>query len=172
LRAHDLDIAWGLETILRSRLFFADANLGGRIVPPAELVAGTLAALERRDSPPSTLVLAEWVARLGQDLFHPPNVFGWRGGRAWITTATMLSRARFAAALARGELCDGHGGEQALHLAERHGRAHDLDDVSTFYSELLGAPRLEPERASALPASAGVARVLEEMLASPEAQLA
>ena len=34
LRAHDLDIGWGVATVLRSRLFFDDANLGRRVVEP------------------------------------------------------------------------------------------------------------------------------------------
>src|SRR5262249_38393357 len=31
LREHDLDIGWAVETILRSRAFFAEANLGNRV---------------------------------------------------------------------------------------------------------------------------------------------
>ena len=34
LRAHDLDIGWGIATMLRSRLFFDVANLGRRIAEP------------------------------------------------------------------------------------------------------------------------------------------
>ena len=34
LRAHDLDIGWGVATVLRSRLFFDAANLGTRVVEP------------------------------------------------------------------------------------------------------------------------------------------
>jgi hypothetical protein len=32
------------------------------------------------------------VRRLGQDLFDPPDVKGWPGGRQWITGATLLDR--------------------------------------------------------------------------------
>ncbi len=43
--------------------------------------------LELLDPPPSTLVLADWSTRLGQDLFGPPNVGGWPGGRSWLSAA-------------------------------------------------------------------------------------
>jgi uncharacterized protein (DUF1800 family) len=36
---------------------------------------------------------------MGQTLLEPPNVAGWKGERAWITSATWLMRANFAAQL-------------------------------------------------------------------------
>ena len=36
LRAHDLDIGWGVATVLRSRLFFDAANLGRRVASPID----------------------------------------------------------------------------------------------------------------------------------------
>ena len=103
LRAHDLDIGWGVATVLRSRLFFDDANLGRRIASPIDYALGAVRALEMLDPSPSTPVLADWCGRLGQDLFYPPNVGGWPGGRAWITTRSAIGRANFAAALVGGE---------------------------------------------------------------------
>ena len=41
-------------------------------------------------------------ARLGQELFEPPNVGGWPGGRAWLTARSLVGRANFAAALVEG----------------------------------------------------------------------
>src|SRR4029077_7961456 len=45
LRERDLDIGWAVGTVLRSRLFFADANVRTRVTAPAEFVAGTVRAL-------------------------------------------------------------------------------------------------------------------------------
>ncbi len=45
LRAHHLDIGWGVATILRSRAFFAAANLGTRVPGPVEFIVGALRAL-------------------------------------------------------------------------------------------------------------------------------
>jgi len=41
---------------------------------------------------------------MGQQLFAPPNVKGWPGGRTWFNTHTLLERGNFAAALATGSL--------------------------------------------------------------------
>ena len=47
-----------------------------------------------------TLVM---LGSLGQELFQPPNVKGWDGGIAWITTNNLLDRYNFAAALVEGQ---------------------------------------------------------------------
>src|SRR5262245_44209179 len=41
---------------------------------------------------------------MGQNLFAPPNVKGWLGGRAWLNSATLLARQNFAEAVAAGKL--------------------------------------------------------------------
>lgn len=104
LRTHQLDIAWAVETILRSELFFTEKNIGSRISSPAEYIVSTVRSLELIDTPPSTLILAEWCTRLGQDLFRLPNVGGWNGGRTWLNSRTLIGRANFAATLVAGEL--------------------------------------------------------------------
>jgi hypothetical protein len=38
-----------------------------------------------------------------QNLFHPPNVFGWDEGRSWINSRTLVARTNFVDALCRGE---------------------------------------------------------------------
>jgi len=42
------------------------------------------------------------LANLGQKLFEPPNVKGWDGGRAWISSSTLLVRYNAAGNLVRG----------------------------------------------------------------------
>jgi uncharacterized protein (DUF1800 family) len=181
LREHELDVGWAVETVLRSRAFFAEANLGNRVLGPAEFVVGQARALEQFDPPPSTLLLADWAARLGQDLFYPPNVGGWSGGRAWISTRAMIGRANFAAALVDGGLRRDGQPFDALGLARRHGRATDLDALLAWYGELLfGAPPAKPlhdrllttlgSKTTAEPETAR--RAVALLLASPEAQLA
>src|SRR5581483_10915285 len=125
LRAHRLDIGRAVATILRSKVFFAPANLSNRILGPVETVVGAARALELFDPPPSTLALADWAARLGQDLFYPPNVGGWPGGRAWITTRSAVGRANFAAALVGGPGVGRPGPFDAAALAGKHGRGRD-----------------------------------------------
>jgi hypothetical protein len=138
-------------------------------------------ALERFDTPPSSLVLGEWTARLGQDLFYPPNVGGWTEGRAWLTTQAVIGRANYAVALVEGKLSSRPASVDGIALAERHGRQRDLDDLLTFYGELFtGTP---PDAAwrrrlhAALGAKARceprtVAAALALIVASPDVQLA
>jgi uncharacterized protein (DUF1800 family) len=180
LRDHDLDIGWAVETVLRSRAFFAEANLGRRVVSPVEYVVGAARALELFDPPSSTLVLAEWTTRLGQDLFYPPNVGGWPGGRSWLTTRSVLGRARFALALVEGADVGRRTPLDALGLARRHGAGTERNDLLAFYTRLLLGREPSPARRervlAGLEPSGDVdrdgRRIVALVLASPEAQLA
>jgi hypothetical protein len=183
LREHNprLHIGAGVEMVLRSRAFFAEANLGSRVLGPVEYLIGAARALERFDPPPSSLVLAERAALLGQDLFYPPNVGGWTGGRAWLTAPAIIGRANYAAALVEGDICSRRVPVDSLALAKRHGRGGDLDDLLTFYGELLtGTPpapawkkRLLGAPGSRTHPGPDTARaVLALIVASPEVQMA
>jgi uncharacterized protein (DUF1800 family) len=180
LRRHNLDIGWGVETILRCEAFFAEANLGNRVLGPAEYVVGAARALELLDPPASTVILADWITRLGQDLFSPPNVFGWPGGKAWITTRSVLGRANFAAALVTTSGAGRPEAVDALGLVRRHRQVEDVSDIVSFYGELfIGAQPSEGYRKrlnAALGPKAAVSpemtrRIVTLILASPEGQL-
>ena len=168
LRSRRLDVGWAVETILRSKRFFAAENLGNRVLGPVEFIAGAVRALELVDPAPSTLALADWAARMGQALFDPPNVAGWPGERDWINPRSMLLRSNFATALLGG---NGMGRPQAydpVELARRQGAAVEAG-VGGHFRLLLG---IEPsaerrQRVAGLPARQAVAM----LLASPECQL-
>jgi uncharacterized protein (DUF1800 family) len=163
LRAHDLDIGWGVATVLRSRRFFDSANLGGRVSSPIEYALGAVRALEMFDPSPSTPVLADWCGRLGQDLFYPPNVGGWPGGRAWITTRSAIGRANLAAALGAGESIGLSTPFDPITLAERHGQRRN----PAFFAQLLfGTESLKVP----LDELGSARQALTRLLASSEAQ--
>jgi len=180
LRAHHLDVGWAVATVLRSRAFFAPANLGTRVQGPLEFTIGAVRSLELLDPPPSTLVLADWSARLGQDLFTPLNVGGWPGGRSWLSARSLIGRANFATALVDGR---GVGREVPLDpiaLAGRYGRGRNRVDTISFCAELLlgFAPdgRWMDRLAASLGANAAwnqdsARRAVAHLLATPEAQL-
>jgi uncharacterized protein (DUF1800 family) len=181
LRERGLDIAWGVETVLRSKAFFAEANLGTRAAGPAEYVVGAVRALELFAPSPSTVFLADWSARLGQDLFAPPNVGGWPGGRVWVSTQASIARANYAAALMGGRLSRGGKPLDALGLARKHGRGSSLDDLIDFFGELLRGAGPEPAWRERVLVALGPTPVLTAetarhatalMLGSPEMQLA
>ena len=52
---------------------------------------------------PPPLVSTNLLRSLGQDIFAPPNVNGWDGGIAWITTNNLIARYNQAALLAQGD---------------------------------------------------------------------
>jgi len=178
LSEHDLDIGWAVETVLRSRLFFSQANLGTRVASPTEFVVGTVRALELFASPPSTLLLAEQIGRLGQELFSPPNVFGWQEGRAWINTRSLIGRGNFVAAVMAGALQSPVLPVDALPLATRHTGTTDREELVSFFAHLfLGRDADDNLRTQIEAACQGhndeeaARRIVEVLLASPAAQL-
>jgi uncharacterized protein (DUF1800 family) len=157
LRETNLDVAKCVETVLRSQAFFRSSNIGNRVLGPLEYLIGAVRALQRFDPPPSTLLLAEWASRLGQNLFHPPNVFGWPGGREWMSSRAVIGRANFAASLVSGRLHNPPHPFDETALANRHGvqkREH-----AAFYGELLLGRAVDTNQSA------------QAILASPQAQL-
>jgi uncharacterized protein (DUF1800 family) len=161
LRRHELDIRWAVETILRSELFFSAANIGSRVCDPVSFLIGRLQALECWHQTPSTLVLAEWVARMGQDLFYPPNVGGWQGGRAWLSTRTTIARTNCMAALVGGSLNTPARPLDLDALAEKHCGNRDALEKTTLLSRLLYGRDV----------SSRESLTLVELLSLPEAHL-
>ncbi|MEZ5989471.1 MAG: DUF1800 domain-containing protein [Planctomycetota bacterium] len=79
-----------LRAILRSEAFYAPGVRGRQVKSPVEFVVSTVRMLGMNPPPPVACLAA--CDKLGQSLLMPPNVKGWEGGLAWITTATMLDR--------------------------------------------------------------------------------
>jgi uncharacterized protein (DUF1800 family) len=167
LRERGLDVGWAVATILKSREFFASENIRSRVLAPVEFVAGAVRALGLFDPAPSTLALADWSARIGQDLFEPPNVGGWPTGRGWVHSRGLIARANYAAALVSGPNAGRPAAYDSRAAAKAAGFGADASGVLTYHHRLLfGAdPSAEVRRRVA---GANVATVL---LSSPEAQL-
>lgn len=175
-----LDIDKAVQAILRSQAFFAEKNLRTRVLSPVEYVVGAVRALEMLEPPPSTVALADWMTLLGQDLFYPPNVFGWPGGRRWIDTRSVVGRANCVAALVGGSSAGRPEPLDALGMARRHRHGGDMEEVIGFYGELLMGTSPTPVFRERLHKAIGgkatldaetARRVVVLILASPEAQL-
>jgi uncharacterized protein (DUF1800 family) len=179
LHEHRLDIGWGVERILRSQAFFADSNIRARVLGPPEFVIGATRALELFNPPPSTLLLAESISRLGQDLFYPPNVFGWRGGRSWLNSRTLVGRINFSSTLVDGTVRYPAVPSNILPLVERCVGRPETESGIRFLSQLLlgtdPSPSLQKDLQSIAGSSVnldadGARRVAARLLASPEGQ--
>ncbi|MEX0725383.1 MAG: DUF1800 domain-containing protein [Planctomycetaceae bacterium] len=169
LREHDLDIGWGVETLLRSEAFFAEENIGNRVLPPIDYVIGALRSLEMNSPPPGTLLLAEVAANLGQNLFEPPNVFGWPGGRSWLTTRTVIGRANFVASLLHGDLHIPTSPFDAAAFAAGKSFTSPEGWAALYGRLLLGREKLPEEFAHHME---NPDRLVAALLVSPHAQLA
>jgi uncharacterized protein (DUF1800 family) len=89
-----------LRSLFRSAAFYHQSILANQVKSPAQWLVASLRALECPLPPPR--VSAAMLGELGQELFAPPNVKGWDGGVAWITTNTLLARYNRAAHLVYG----------------------------------------------------------------------
>lgn len=112
-READYAIARLLEDILASDAFWDAANRGTLIKSPVELLVGTLRLF--RLELPERRVVERFSGRMGQDLFDPPNVKGWPGGTAWITSRTLLLRQSLLRRFGNGRTMKG-GGVEAWYL--------------------------------------------------------
>jgi uncharacterized protein (DUF1800 family) len=91
-RSQDYSIRHVMGILLRSKHFYQDANRRQRIASPIELSVGLLRALDIPPQDVRLIPLAEACRWQGQQLFYPPNVAGWPGGRNWITSTNMIER--------------------------------------------------------------------------------
>lgn len=97
--AKDYDTGKLVETMLRSNLFFSPVAYRRRVKSPLEFALGIVKGLE--GSIP-TAPLGGDLAALGQDLYDPPTIKGWQGGRTWINANTIVGRSNLALALIAG----------------------------------------------------------------------
>lgn len=99
-RQSDYDVGQLVRQILLADWFYADpAVRQHRLKSPIELLTG-LRRLLAVDLPDARGWLLLQKA-LGQELFQPPNVAGWPGGRAWIDSSTLVYRLRLPQLLTR-----------------------------------------------------------------------
>lgn len=90
LRTNDYELKPVLRNLFLSEAFYSRQVVGGQIKSPVQWVVQTLRALEIKGLPMRPVLLA--MREMGQELFAPPSVKGWDGGRAWITTSSLLFR--------------------------------------------------------------------------------
>jgi len=100
-RKSGMDLKHLMTVIFRSREFYSPDLIRSQIKSPVQwLIASSHQLQAPLPTEPMSLVM---LRQLGQELFNPPNVKGWDGGIAWITTNNLLDRYNFAAALVEGD---------------------------------------------------------------------
>jgi uncharacterized protein (DUF1800 family) len=99
----DVDIALGLEVLLRSRLFHSATYAGRRVLSPVEWTVSVARSGQTFPPHPNLVELVATADRMGQRLFLLPNVAGWPGGLEWLSDPALVARQNFAAWLTSGE---------------------------------------------------------------------
>ena len=90
-----------LRAMFLSEEFYEASLIRNQVKSPVQWLVSSVRVLECELPPP--LLSANLLRVLGQDLFAPPNVKGWDGGLAWITTNNLLARYNEAATLVQGD---------------------------------------------------------------------
>jgi len=177
--AKDYDTGKLVEAMLRSNLFFSPVAYRRRVKGPVEFAVGIVKGLEGMVG---TARLGNDLAALGQNLYHPPTVKGWQGGRNWINSSTLIGRGNLALALVSGTGPYGKKLDPSA-VAARHGNS-DVKSAGPFLLDLFLQGDIDPKvrdsllKSTAASASAGgdsaqqIRRFAHTVLTLPEFQLA
>ena len=92
-----------VRAIFTSDEFFSQRALFALVKSPVEIIVGPIRMLGARYNPgtsaregASNNILAAFSIFLGQELFNPPDVSGWKLNLGWINTSTLLNRFTYA----------------------------------------------------------------------------
>jgi uncharacterized protein (DUF1800 family) len=165
----DVDVAQGIELMLRSRLFHSEECRARRVKSPVHFAIETIRAFELFAPPPDLVDLEIHLTKMGQRLFFPPSVAGWPDGLAWLRGQSVLARANFAAWIT--EPSTQGDADHLRGLAQRYGLKTSESWIDAMATLLLGSPPStrggsihDRQSPSHLP-------ITRQMLSLPEAQV-
>jgi uncharacterized protein (DUF1800 family) len=165
----DVDVARGLDVLLRSRLFHSDAHAGRRVLGPIEWTVGILRCGQTFPPHPNLVEVVAAAERMGQRLFHPPNVAGWPGGLEWLSDPALVARQNFVAWLTSGEATVPTDHWTKLPAGYGIGANAEVD----FWTSLFwGRAANAEQRAKLADSAAGNKSLAAAVLSAPESNLA
>lgn len=88
------DIKKLMTKIFSDSYFYETGNINSIIKSPVELLAGLMKAFNITFSSNKSPLAVQKI--LGQILLNPPNVAGWKGGKNWIDSSSLLFRMNLA----------------------------------------------------------------------------
>ena len=88
----DYDIENLMRYVLLSNWFYDSDNIGNKIKSPIEFLVGMNTIVPYKFKKPKQIRLVQKL--LGQVLLSPPNVAGWKTGKNWIDSNTIVTRLR------------------------------------------------------------------------------
>lgn len=100
LRDNHYELKPVLTQLFKSQHFYDQGIVGKKIKSPVQVVVGTV---HQTNAPlRDDRAIATALRGMGQQLFEPPSVAGWEGGKAWINTSTLFMRQNTCAYLLTG----------------------------------------------------------------------
>jgi uncharacterized protein (DUF1800 family) len=125
MRASKYELKPVLRRLFLSQHFYDAAIRNQQIKSPTQIVVGAIRSL---NAPHRDLaVLLDALDLMGQNLFMPPSVKGWDGGRSWINTSTLYVRQNILAYLLAGKMSRGY---DAMADSDRFDPAMLLDELA------------------------------------------
>ncbi len=143
-----------LKALFKSAHFYDSANVASQIKSPIQLIVGAIRSLQ---VPPRNLsVLLSAAELMGQNIFYPPSVKGWEGGRAWLNTSTLFVRQNLMIYLLTGRRPDTHAWQNdgptydPMHLIEHLRSPQGMVKLRDAVTHLLGVNLASPPHPSRL----------------------
>lgn len=125
LAANQYNIRPMLRRLFLSEHFYSDGVVGQQIKSPTQLVVGSVRSL---NTPVRDLsILLDAMDLMGQNLFFPPSVKGWDGGRSWINTSTLFVRQNILSFMLTGRKPQGYDASAAT---EKYDPSVLLDELA------------------------------------------
>ncbi|MBV1888192.1 MAG: DUF1800 domain-containing protein [Urechidicola sp.] len=100
----DYNIENLMKYIFMSDWFYDEKNIGTKIKSPVELLVGIKKTVPVTVDSPRGLFYLQNI--MGQVLLRPPNVAGWKGGKNWIDSNTIMVRLRVPSVLLNNAIID------------------------------------------------------------------
>ncbi|MBP7951621.1 MAG: DUF1800 family protein [Verrucomicrobiales bacterium] len=149
LTARNYELTPMLRNLFLSEAFYSPSVVGAQIKSPVQLVVGTL-----RDMGVTHLngygAVDSAIQQMGQQLFEPPDVKGWRYGRTWISSNRLFVRYNSISDLIRsapGASTNGVPGVDLVALLEAGGSPIGAAAVDYLAKACLMRPLPEAKRA-------------------------
>ena len=142
----DYNIEELMRFVLLSEWFYDEKNIGTKIKSPIEFLVGMNIVVPHKFEKPKQIILLQRL--LGQILMSPPNVAGWKTGRNWIDSNTIVTRLRLPSVLLNNaEIAYSEkGDEEAMinNLKKRKLRRNTFIKVSADWSSFDKHYKNEP----------------------------
>lgn len=148
--ANNLEIRPLVQAILVHPQFYSAEAINGLVRTPTEWAVALMAYSGLNSA---AIGLYNFAERMGQTVFDPPNVAGWKNNTYWLTTSALSGRAAVAKRVAT--LLRANGGYDNL-------SAMSTTDAVTFVATAFGINPLPPATATALANAYAAERVASD----------